>query len=167
MLVLGTGSRYAAKVYSREGFGHLRGGLEELAKGYNKEDEGEWMMVRTRDKGAGIVPSLPENFYNGMCSKDDLKVEQLHQHHLAGLVLLLCSTGDSNKLPLAGIGTGIEAEEGLLKLLVSDNFQCFVAVHTESRRPYGIKVVLVNNNDVEKQNVFAIIAAAEHKLMSC
>ena len=166
MLVLGTGSRYAAKVYSREGFGHLRGGLEELAKGYNKEDEGEWMMVRTRDKGAGIVPSLPENFYNGMCSKDDLKVEQLHQHHLAGLVLLLCSTGDSNKLPLAGIDMGIEAEEVLLKLLVSDNFQCFVAVHTESRRPYGIKVVLVNN-DVEKENVFAIIAAAEHKLMSC
>ena len=166
MLVLGTGSRHAAKVYSREGFGHLRGGLEEAAKGYNKEDEGEWMMVRTRDKGAGIVPSLPENFYNGMCSKDDLKVEHLHQHHLAGLVLLLCSTEDSNKLPLAGIDTGIEAEEVLLKLLVSDNFQCFVAVHTESRRAYGIKVVLVNI-DVEKQNIFAIIAAAEHKLKSC
>ena len=67
---------------------------------------------------------------------------------------------------LAGIDTGIEAEEALLKLLVSDNFQCIVAVHTESRRPYGIKVVLVNN-DVKKENVFAIIAAAEHKLMSC
>ena len=166
MLVLGTGSRHAAKVYSSEGFGHLRGGLEEAAKGYNKEDEGEWMMVRTRDKAAGIVPSLPENFYNSMCSKDDLKVEHLHQHHLAGLVLLLCSTADSNKLPLAGIDTGIEAEEVLLKLLVADNFQCFVAVHTESRCPNGIKVVLVNN-DVEKQNVFALVAAAEHKLMSC
>ena len=125
------------------------------------------MMVRTKDKGAGIVPSLTENFYNRMCSKDDLKVEHLHQHHLAGLVLLLCSTGDSNKLPLAGIDTGIEAEEVLLKLLVSDNFQCFVAVHVKSRRPYGIKVVLVNNNDVEKENVFAIIAAAEHKLKNC
>ena len=101
-----------------------------------------------------------------MCSKDDLNVEHLHQHHLAGLVLLLCSTEDYNKLPLAGIDTGIEAEEVLLKLLVSDNFQCFVAVHTESRRAYGIKVVLVNI-DVEKQNIFAIIAAAEHKLKSC
>ena len=61
--MLGTGSRHAARVYIKEGFNHLLGGLSEATKGYNPEDEGEWMMVRRVDQG-NIAPFLPDDFYD-------------------------------------------------------------------------------------------------------
>ena len=63
---------------------------------------------------------------------------------------------------MIGIDTGVESEEALLKLLVSDQIKCFVATHAKSRRLYGIKVLLDG-----KENLFAITEAAENKLNSC
>ena len=163
VLVLGTGSKYAARVYTKEGFTHLLGGLSEATRGYNPDDEGEWMMVRTVRQGS-LVPSLPGDFYNKSCTAADIEVEPLQRHHLASLVLLLCSTESCSKLILAGIDTGIEAEGALLKLLASNNrIKCFVAINTKSRHPHGIKVLL----DDGKEDLFAISDAAEHKLNSC
>ena len=159
--MLGTGSSYAAKVYGREGFKHLLGGLGEEARGYNPDDEGEWIMVRNVREGR-IVPFVLEDFYDKSCTAADIEVEPLHLHHLASLVLLLCCTEAHGKLTMADIDTGIEAEGALLKLLASDQIECFVAVHAKSRRPYGIKVVLDG-----KENLFAITEAAEDKLNSC
>ena len=162
VLVLGTGSRHAARVYTKEGFHHLLGGLEEATRGYNPDDEGEWMMARRVSQGS-MVPFLPGDFHDKSCKAGDLEVEPLQRHHLPGLVLLLCCTEScQGKLTMVGIDTGIEAEGALLKLLASDQIKCFVAVHAKSRRPYGIKVVVDG-----KENLFAITEAAEDKLNSC
>ena len=123
------------------------------------------MMVRTVRQGS-LVPSLPGDFYDKSCTAADIEVELLQRHHLAGLVLLLCITEESsNKLTLAGIDTGIEAEGALLKLLASDDnrIKCFVAIDRKSRHPHGIKVLL----DDGKEDLFAISEAAENKLNSC
>ena len=46
ILILGTGSPHAAKVYAKHGFKHLNGGLDSGKKGYNPDDKGEWIMIR-------------------------------------------------------------------------------------------------------------------------
>ena len=46
ILILGTGSPHAAKVYAKHGFKHLNGGLDSGKKGYNPDDMGEWIMIR-------------------------------------------------------------------------------------------------------------------------
>jgi hypothetical protein len=48
--VLGTGSPHAAKMYAKQGFVHLAGGLDGK-KGYNPDDQGEWIMVRSAPPG--------------------------------------------------------------------------------------------------------------------
>ena len=162
VLVLGTGSRYAARVYTKEGFKHLLGGLNEATKGYNADDEGEWIMARRVSQGS-IVPFLPGEFHDKSCTAGDIEVEPLQRRHLASLVLLLtCTESYGGKLPMVGIDTGIEAEEALLKLLASDQIKCFVAIHVKSRRPHGIKVQLDG-----KENLFAVTEAAKNKLDSC
>ena len=75
VLVLGTGSRHAARVYIKEGFDHLLGGLSEARRGYNPEDEGEWMMVR-RVRQGNIVPFLPADFYDKSCTVADIEVDK-------------------------------------------------------------------------------------------
>ena len=45
-------------MYQREGFQHLLGGLEGGTRGYNREDLGEWLMVRK----LGQLPALEEHF---------------------------------------------------------------------------------------------------------
>ena len=67
VLVLGTGSKHAARVYSKDGFHHLLGGLSEATKGYNPDDEGGWMMVRRVSQGS-IVPFLPGDFHDKSCT---------------------------------------------------------------------------------------------------
>ena len=165
VLVLGTGSEHAARVYTKEGFNHLLGGLSQATKGYNPDDEGEWMMVRTVRQGS-LVPSLPGDFYDKSCTAADIEVEPLQCHHLASLVLLLCSTVETFcKLTFAGIDTGIKPRGALLKLLEPNNnrIKCFVAIDSKSRHPHGIKVLL----DDGKEDLFAISEAAENKLNSC
>ena len=161
--MLGTGSSYAAKVYTREGFKHLLGGLGEEARGYNPDDEGEWIMVRNVREGR-IVPFVLEDFYDKSCTAADIEVEPLHLHHLASLVLLLCCTEAHGKLTMADIDTGIEAEGALLKLLASTNRSkcCSVAIDAKSTRPHGIKVV-----KDEKENIFALTETAFVKLNNC
>ena len=159
---MGTGSKHAARVYTKEGFNHLLGGLYEATRGYNPDDEGEWMMVRAVSQGS-IVPFLPGDFHDNSCTVADIEVEPLQRCHLAGLVLLLCCTESCHgKLTMVGIETGVEAEGALLKLLASDQIKCFVAIHAKSRQPCGIKVVLDGT-----ENLFAVTEAAENKLNSC
>ena len=159
---MGTGSKHAARVYIKEGFKHLLGGLAEATRGYNPDDEGEWMMVRAVSQGS-IVPFLPGDFHDNSCTVADIEVEPLQRCHLAGLVLLLCCTESCHgKLTMVGIETGVEAEGALLKLLASDQIKCFVAIHAKSRQPCGIKVVLDGT-----ENLFAVTEAAENKLNSC
>ena len=159
---MGTGSKHAARVYTKEGFNHLLGGLSEATRGYNPDDEGEWIMVRAVSQGS-IVPFLPGDFHDNSCTVADIEVEPLQRCHLAGLVLLLCCTESCHgKLTMVGIETGVEAEGALLKLLASDQIKCFVAIHAKSRQPCGIKVVLDG-----KENLFALTEAAEIKLNSC
>ena len=159
---MGTGSKHAARVYTKEGFNHLLGGLSEATRGYNPDDEGEWMMVRAVSQGS-IVPFLPGDFHDNSCTVADIEVEPLQRCHLAGLVLLLCCTESCHgKLSMVGIETGVEAEGALLKLLASDQIKCFVAIHAKSRQPCGIKVVLDGT-----ENLFAVTEAAENKLNSC
>ena len=161
-MVLGTGSKHAARVYTKEGFNHLLGGLSEATRGYNPDDEGEWIMVRAVSQGS-IVPFLPGDFHDNSCTVADIEVEPLQRCHLAGLVLLLCCTESCHgKLTMVGIETGVEAEGALLKLLASDQIKCFVAIHAKSRQPCGIKVVLDGT-----ENLFAVTEAAENKLNSC
>merc|ERR1712218_102746 len=46
--VLGTGSPFAAKTYQENGFYHLAGGFDTNGpKGYNPDDLGEWLMIRS------------------------------------------------------------------------------------------------------------------------
>ena len=159
---MGTGSKHAARVYTKEGFNHLLGGLSEATRGYNPDDEGEWIMVRAVSQGS-IVPFLRGDFHDNSCTVADIEVEPLQRCHLAGLVLLLCCTESCHgKLTMVGIETGVEAEGALLKLLASDQIKCFVAIHAKSRQPCGIKVVLDG-----KENLFALTEAAENKLNSC
>ena len=134
----------------------------EATRGYNPDDEGEWMMVRAVSQGS-IVPFLPGDFHDNSCTVADIEVEPLQRCHLAGLVLLLCCTESCHgKLTMVGIETGVEAEGALLKLLASDQIKCFVAIHAKSRQPCGIKVVLDGT-----ENLFAVTEAAENKLNSC
>ena len=92
LVVLGTGSPHAARVYAREGFLHLLGGLEGGHRGYNVEDLGEWIMARRRQEGVvgkeegEVVASL----FSCSGSSSDFHVEELRRGHLAGLVLALC-----------------------------------------------------------------------------
>ena len=150
-------------MYTKEGFNHLLGGLEVPTKGYNPDDEGEWMMVRRVSQGS-MVPFLPGDFHDKSCTAGDLEVEPLQRHHLPGLVLLLCCTEScQGKLTMVGIEPGSRPRGALLKLLdAADQIKCFVAIHIKSRRPYGIKVVLDGN-----ENLFAVTEAAKEKLNSC
>ena len=43
-------------MYQKEGFQHLLGGLEGGTRGYNREDLGEWLMVRR------VLPAHEEHF---------------------------------------------------------------------------------------------------------
>ena len=133
------GSPHAAKMYSREGFHHLLGGLEGGSKGYNKEDLGEWLMVRWKAQ-TGEITSLPGDFYGHDPRPADFRIEELQRRHLAGLVLLLAAQEGDSKLSSCDIHTGLEAEEGLLKLLASTTASGLVAVHVGSGRIHGICV---------------------------
>lgn len=121
LLVLGTGSPYAAKTYQKHGFVHLAGGLDGGVKGYNPEDAGEWIMIRSRSlKGSASFNAA--DYFAESATEDpaDYVVEPLAQYHWAELVLLLNAfevQEVGGKLPAAGIGDGLDAEEKVLQLI--------------------------------------------------
>jgi hypothetical protein len=131
VLLLGTGSPHAAATYAKNGFVPLAGAsataaaaglalrtplpLDTGSVGYNPDDLGELMMVRTVD-GRTFVPS---SHYDGegLDAAASFSVEQLRRAHWAELVLLMVSFEGSAKLPVAGIDSGLESEERLCALM--------------------------------------------------
>lgn len=119
-MVLGTGSRSAAKIYISHGFEHLAGGLDTgNVKGYNPDDVGEWIMIR--NCGAKKTKFDAKVFYD--IEKHNL--EHLHiipcaLKHYTQLVLLFnaCENEVKNILSL-NITTGIQAEGGLVGMYTS------------------------------------------------
>ena len=125
VLVLGTGSRHAAKTYQRNGFVHLAGGLDAGEKGFNPDDEGETIMVRppateffmVKLKASKLVfdkVGFARKFYGGA----DFAVEPLSRAHFAELVLLLnMEAHNTSKLTAAGITDGVHVEEKIVALI--------------------------------------------------
>lgn len=150
VLVLGTGSPYAASVYQKEGFSHLNGGLSTGACGYNPDDQGEWIMLRWRAAG-GLPPrndlaAFRAAHYSASTAADDFSVVPLARRHWAGLVLLLTAFPGEGKLLSAGIHDGLEAEERLVELInaaaASSSNMCLVALHRTSGCVHGFAVAL-------------------------
>eukprot|EP00938_MAST-03A_sp_MAST-3A-sp1_P001822 g1822.t1 len=108
ILILGTGSPHAAKVYAKHGFKHLNGGLDSGKKGYNPDDMGEWIMIRGEFDAS--------TYYCD--SSTELELEPLRRTHWAALVLLMnAMSTKSDKLPSLGITDGTEAEEAIVALM--------------------------------------------------
>ena len=139
--VLGTGSPYAARTYERLGFVHLAGGLDSAGKGYNPDDLGEWIMLRTCAEALAF--SAAKHFKHAIAdSPKDRKqwnVEPLRRDHWAELVLLFnsfsreefiaspqCTDAEplepppnrqlQPKLAVLGVNDGLDSEEKLCQL---------------------------------------------------
>ncbi|CAE8639743.1 unnamed protein product [Polarella glacialis] len=142
-VVLGTTSRSAAKIYAGFGFVGLNGGLGGSDKGYNPEDEGEWIMVR--DSSAPPIAALacPHESRNmpldmgAYVVPGEVAIEKLARCHWAAAVLLLNAVEGGMKLPSLQIDDGVIAE-----LRLAQSFRDFeaitVAVHLATRRIYGV-----------------------------
>ena len=138
--VLGTGSPFAAKTYQENGFFHLAGGFDTNGpKGYNPDDLGEWIMIRSC-KSQKFDPSI----YYSISKQDQLNVVPVKTTHYTQLVLLFnaINEGDVKKCVALGIESGIQAEEKLIKFFQSKVFKksqktlCYVAV--VDNRVFGI-----------------------------
>jgi len=142
-LVLGTGSRSAAKIYSDHGFCGLNGGLDTGAKGYNPDDLGEWIMVRdaTRaehyDINSGNVPFNSTQYASVATSAEHIVVEPLQRKHWGAATLLLNMTAGSVKMRAFGVDDGLNAELRLAQAF-RDCEPVTVAIHSDSRRVLGI-----------------------------
>ena len=138
--LLGTGNPAAAAGYSKLGFSHLNGGLEGETKGYNENDQGEWMMVRTSAETTGTHLSL---YDAGLTPGTKYRCAALGREHWAAAVLLLNAfphysaprgtelrvEGEAHeqakpgidKLPTSGLRDGLNAEDLFLRdILASD-----------------------------------------------
>ena len=180
-LLLGTGSPFAAKMYQREGFVHLAGGLGKGTKGYNPEDLGEWIMIRPPQS---VVASMTtdgfdratfiETFYSGQEKKNKVLIP-LRRCHWPELCLLFnLDEHDDKKLVSQGITTGVHIEEKMLRLI--NRTQKMVAISLEvlstemkeenripliplvcvdqsTERVHGIAVW---NSDKEQQDVYTL-----------
>ena len=137
VLILGTGSPHAAKVYAKSGFRHLNGGLNSGRKGYNPDDMGEWIMIRGEFEAS--------TYYNTTVTPE-LTMKALCRHHWASLVLLLNAENDTNtsKLNSLGILDGTEAEEAIVALINRKDSFVRVCEDRNSGHVYGI---CVNRND--------------------
>jgi len=139
-MVLGTGSRTAANIYFSCGFHGLNGGLSQAAKGYNDNDEGEWIMVRDSKRVPSLGPMLEVNEpfdIGAYLLPGSVMAESLGRRHWGAAVLLLNVAPGARKLGLFGIDDGLNAELRLAQA-VRDGDPVTVAVHTESRRIFGI-----------------------------
>ncbi len=146
-LVLGTGSPHAAKMYQSHGFAHLAGGLDAGKKGYNPDDQGEWIMIRPPGGGRGGGNSVGGSSSNGSSSTDGgfdaatfyatapgaaasasssslFVAEPLQRKHWAELCVLFnafplteSDRASGGKFPAAQITDGIAVEEQMVALI--------------------------------------------------
>lgn len=138
-LILGTGSRSAAAIYASNGFRGLNGSLDG-AKGYNPEDEGEWIMLRdAEDPSPSSVEAPNVGFDVGayFVPGGELRVEALARSHWGAACLLLNMQPAGGKLPKFGIDDGLNAELRLVQAM-RDGEPVAVAAHEESGRVFGI-----------------------------
>lgn len=148
VVVLGTGSPHAAKVYQMEGFTHLLGGLDECMKGYNVDDMGEWIMVRDTLTMKSCVDKDKDPFHTRFFTDDpkisNFSLEPLTPSQLPGLVVLFTSNDKRRKMVSIGIDTGLEAEEALLKLMMEERLgqgrKSTVVVHHHTKHIHGLAV---------------------------
>ena len=143
VVVLGTGSPHAAKVYQRESFTHLLGGLDMEMKGYNVDDMGEWIMVRDTFslKRNMIEDPFHLKFFIEDSNLDNYSCVPLAPSHLPGLVLLFTCKDEQKKMLSIGVDTGLEAEEAVLRLLADKKQQeaeYVVVVHQPSNQVQGL-----------------------------
>ena len=157
-LVLGTGSPHAARTYAKEGFCGLLGGLDKGKKGYNPDDQGEWIMLRRRGAAAVSAEDFRAEFFSVGAPAEQFVVEPLSRAHWAGVVLLFTAfgpaaaeEGEGGKLALMGVDDGLESEERCCELMnsvcgeeaagASAHYQrACVAIHGATGRVHGIRV---------------------------
>lgn len=142
-LLLGTGSRGAAKVYASLGFRGLAGSLHGGAKGYNPDDEGEWMMLRDAEQAEPVdiaseaaCANVPFDL-EGYVAPGPVVVEALRQCHWGAATLLMNIAEGRDKLRSFGIDEGLNAEVRLAKAFW-DGDRVTVAVHGATRRILGM-----------------------------
>jgi GNAT superfamily N-acetyltransferase len=124
---LSTGSEAAARLYRRFGFAVVAAG--------QPGEDGERHRVMRRG------PEVAEAYFE---HSGAWRVERLSRDHYAGLCLLLNAEAGSSKLPLLGIGSGLEAERLLLEALQAqqrEECHCRVLLDAESGRPQGLACV--------------------------
>merc|ERR1712048_1189015 len=130
-LILGTGSRTAAKIYADHGFRGLNGGLNQGVQGYNPNDEGEWIMVRDAERMDSSVSLMEGNMRFDEADyvlPGDILVEPLGRRHWGAAVLLLNMLPGAMKLRAFGIDDGLIAELRLAQA-IRDCEPVSVAVH--------------------------------------
>ena len=160
VLILGTGSPTAARIYQRHGFAHLMGGFDGK-RGYNPEDQGEWMLARAVSSDA-LVPFRADEHYAGRDAPAAAFVlEPLRRGHWAELCLLFTSFEADGKCAAAGIDDGLEAEEKLCQLMnrsaasTASRPVAWVARHGSDGRVHGCRVA-AEGADVATADVYVV-----------
>lgn len=143
LMVLGTGSPFAAKTYQKHGFVHLAGGLDAGKKGYNPDDQGEWIMVRhARGDAPGNGSGWKAEHFPPLPEGESFQFEPLSREHWAGLVLLLNAfEQEQDKLPQAlptPVMDGIGAEEAIVSHIN------WVSLHPTRTHDESSHVVCIN-----------------------
>jgi GNAT superfamily N-acetyltransferase len=140
--VLGTGSAHAAKMYSREGFVRIAGGLAGSGpKGYNPGDGCEHIMQRS----TMATPFAAVDHY-ALAEGAEFEVEVADRRHFADLALLFFVNEGAGTLDILGISHGVLAEEPLTALacdIEAGKFSATVAVAKTpggAQRVHGIRV---------------------------
>ena len=163
VLILGTGSPTAARIYQRHGFAHLMGGFDGK-RGYNPEDMGEWMLARVVSGDGRLVPFRPEEHYAGRDAPASAFVlEPLRRGHWAELCLLFTSFEASGKCAAAGIDDGLEAEEKLCQLMNRSAAAAptarpvaWVARHGSDGRVHACRVLAEGGDAAADADVYAV-----------
>lgn len=169
-LILGTGSRHAAKVYGRNGFVHLAGGLDSDKKGYNPDDAGEWIMIRPPPgNGAFELKAFVRGCYNLQGKKEQFEIRPVSRENEADLIFLFnVESAETNaaKLPSAGIMDGTEAEEAVVKLLNEADAtedptdRPVVCIDRVTKRVHGIALKAATLNPRLEYEAYAVCSGA-------
>ena len=155
--ILGTGSPHAAKMYESFGFVRTAGSFEDSAKkGYNPDDLGEVIMVRSSGNGAAKASSSSPppttaatstidwaSFYSSSDEPKHFSVEVLERRHFAALVFLFTAFPGNQKFAPWNVDDGVYSEAKIVSALnenVTDDSSnaCTVVVCAATGRIHGI-----------------------------